>query len=462
MTIDDIAGLIEKRTGLLIRYNFKNILFEIINGRISMLGIDFDRYYEILDENVNDEFSNVVDQLTIKDTYFFRNQDIYENLRIHIIPELLNKYEKIKIWDLGCSTGEEAYSLAMLIDYFYPEFKSQFEISACDISVNAIDDAKVGIYDKFSFKKDSCITNYQSLYFFQRGNLFHIKGYIKKMVTFKNCNLMDIKKSKLNDFYNIIICKNVLTYMTEEASNMVVSNIHRLLKNDGIFFTGYTDTLYIEKNLFEKIYSEEGYYFKKQLKTDSDIEQIYEKILPGKNKGESGNYIGMDDIIHNYRKKEYSTVLSMIRYSYKDAPEKDRKIMNLLFAFIMFNIGKYGYALETLKNNLDKYSDNEYIWIMYTYGHFNLLLGDIEKAGEIFDRVLKERKRFIPALVDRANILFNMGEYEKSKELFLKITDVMDNYKENRLFIELMPELSKKLIGEIVKEKLSFLQQLIG
>jgi len=166
--------------------------------------------------------------------------------------------------------------------------------------------------------------------------------------------------------------------------------------------------------------------------------------------------------MHNYRKKEYSTVLSMIRYSYKDAPEKERKIMNMLFAFIMFNIGKYEYALETIKNNLGNYNDNEYIWIMYIYGHFNLLLGNDKKAKEIFDVVIKERKRFVPALLDMANIYFDEENYIKSKEIFLEISDLLGDYKENKLFTELMPELSLKLISEVVKSRLFFLQKLVG
>jgi len=229
MNIDDIAKLVEERTGLLIRYNFKNILFEIINGRISMLGLNLDDYYEIMEQNIHDEFNNVVDQLTIKDTYFFRNIDIYENLRIHIIPQMLNKYEKVRIWDLGCATGEEPYSIAMLIDYFYPEFKNRFDIYACDISINAINDAKLGVYDRFSFKTETPITNYQSLYFFKRKNLYSIKGYIKKMVNFEQFNLMDIEKSKLTNYYNVILCKNVFIYMKKEASNMVLENIKVLM-----------------------------------------------------------------------------------------------------------------------------------------------------------------------------------------------------------------------------------------
>jgi len=461
MNIDDIAKLIEERTGLLVRYNFKNILFEIINGRISMLGLNLDDYYEIIEQNIHDEFNNVVDQLTIKDTYFFRNIDIYENLRIHIIPQMLNKYEKVRIWDLGCATGEEPYSIAMLIDYFYPEFKNRFDIYACDISINAINDAKLGVYDRFSFKTETPITNYQSLYFFKRKNLYSIKGYIKKMVNFEQFNLMDIEKSKLTNYYNVILCKNVFIYMKKEASNMVLENINRLLKNDGILFIGAGEALYGEKHIFDKIYSEDGFYYVKRNKTGKDVEEIYEKIMPGKG-GERGNYIGIDDIMHNYRKKEYSTVLSMIRYSYKDAPEKERKIMNMLFAFIMFNIGKYEYALETIKNNLGNYNDNEYIWIMYIYGHFNLLLGNDKKAKEIFDVVIKERKRFVPALLDMANIYFDEENYIKSKEIFLEISDLLGDYKENKLFTELMPELSLKLISEVVKSRLFFLQQLVG
>jgi len=89
-------------------------------------------------------------------------------------------------------------------------------------------------------------------------------------------------------------------------------------------------------------------------------------------------------------------------------------------------------------------------------------LGNDKKAKEIFDVVIKERKRFVPALLDMANIYFDEENYIKSKEIFLEVSDLLGDYKENKLFTELMPELSLKLISEVVKSRLFFLQQLVG
>ncbi len=465
MVLDDIVDFLEKRTGIVLEYNFKNILFEIVNERLTMLETDIDGYYNILKNNINEEFDNVVDQLTIKDTYFFKDCDLYENLRIHILPRLLNRYDNLRIWSIGCSSGEEPYSIAMIIDMFYPEYKDRITIRASDISHNIVKDALAGIYNKFSFREESPIKNYKSLYFLYKDNLYHLKSYIKKMVTFDTFNIIDLKKYTEEDFH-IIICKNVLMYMDAKHVNDTIKIICNMLVDEGYFISGLADPVCRMGKSFKTIFSENGFlHIKQNLIEENEIENIYGKIISkSKIKLDEKHKlsININDIVYNYEKEEYGTVLNMIKNTYKVSDEKNRKLMILVLVLSMFEIGKGDISFEILKNNMNNFSDNQYIWLMFIYGYLKNESNEKNFAIQIFNNLLNERKNFIPALYELANIYYDMGDYSRSKELFISIIDSIKNYKENKLFIRMIPGIKKNIIDYVVRSRSNYLQQLIG
>jgi len=465
VTLDDIVNFLEKRTGIVLEYNFKNILFEIVNERLTMLKTDIDGYYNILKNNINEEFDNVVDQLTIKDTYFFKDCDIYENLRIHILPKLLNRYDNLRIWSMGCSSGEEPYSIAMIIDAFYPEYKDRITIRASDVSHTVIKDALEGIYSKFSFRDESPIKNYKSLYFLYKDNLYHLKSYIKKMVTFDTFNIIDLNKKNEEDFH-IIICKNVLMFMDTEHVNDTIKKICNMLVDEGYFISGLADPVCRMGKSFKTVFSENGFlHIKQNLIEENEIENIYSKIISkSKIKLDEKHKlsININDIVYNYEKEEYGIVLNMIKNTYKVSTDENRKLMILVLVLSMFKIGKGDVSFEILKNNINNFSDKKYIWLMFIYGYLKNENNEREYSIQIFNNLLNERKHFIPALYELANIYYDMGDFRRSKELFISIIDNIKNYKENKLFIRMIPGIKKDIIDYVVRNRSNYLQQLIG
>ncbi|WP_286680642.1 protein-glutamate O-methyltransferase CheR [Tepidanaerobacter sp. EBM-49] len=179
------------------------------------------------------EFLNYI---TINVSEFFRNPAQWEILEKEIIPELISGKSTLKIWSSACSTGEEPYSLAMMLDKM--NLLNRAVIIASDIDKEAIEDAKEGIYTP----KQVANVPKQMLdtYFTKEGNNYVIKDKIKKSVDFKIINLLnDPFPSKCD----LILCRNVMIYFTEEAKEKLYKKFYDALSDDGIFFVGSTEQI---------------------------------------------------------------------------------------------------------------------------------------------------------------------------------------------------------------------------
>ena len=180
--------------------------------------------------------------LTISETYFWREEPIFEALTQHILPALTaskaSGERKIKIWSAGCSTGEEAYSLAIAVHKAVPNLGDwQILIMGTDMNPKALEKANNGIYGKWSFR--NCPKWLISNYFRPKGNeSYEIVPFIKDMVKFSNLNLTeDNFPSVYNNTNNIdiLFCRNVLMYFTEDWVNKIASNFFRSLNPNGWF-----------------------------------------------------------------------------------------------------------------------------------------------------------------------------------------------------------------------------------
>ena len=160
---------------------------------------------------------------------FFRNQPQLDALVTNIIPEILeNKpggLKKLRIWSAASSSGEEAYSIAMILNELilpkYPHLK--VEIIGTDINYAVINTANIGIFKEYSIRNTPPI--YLKKYFEKVNNTYVIDPKIKKMVRFKVSNLYDDNELKMMGKSDIIFCANVLIYFDQESKTKVVSNL---------------------------------------------------------------------------------------------------------------------------------------------------------------------------------------------------------------------------------------------
>lgn len=195
----------------------------------------YDEYYNALnrDKQLFDEFINY---LTINVSEFFRNPAQWVVLEKEIIPELLKTKKKLKIWSAACSTGEEPYSMAMTLTRFFP--LSTIEVLATDIDKEAINKAKLGLYSQKSIA--NVPKDFKEKYFSIVGNSYKIDDDIKRCIKFKHHNL-------LNDAYpdscDLIICRNVMIYFTEEAKEIMYRKFNKALSPQGVLFVGSTEQI---------------------------------------------------------------------------------------------------------------------------------------------------------------------------------------------------------------------------
>jgi len=214
---------------------------------------DYDSYYKSLltDKKLYNEFINY---LTINVSEFFRNPSQWEILEKEIIPQLLSIKKNIKVWSAACSTGEEPYSLVMLLSKFMS--LNEINILATDIDEDAINKAKIGIYSEKSLA--NVPSEFIRKYFIKTSNSYKISEEIKKCVEYKKHNLlMDSYPSGCD----LICCRNVLIYFTEEAKNDIYFKFSKALSPHGVLFVGSTEqiisahkyNLFPLRNFFYKI-----------------------------------------------------------------------------------------------------------------------------------------------------------------------------------------------------------------
>lgn len=209
-----------------------------IDSLITKHGItSYKSYIDILksEKIFYDEFINYI---TINVSEFYRNPEQWRVLEEDILPYLFECYgKKLKIWSAACSTGDEPYSLVMLLSKHLP--LSNIKILATDIDRLVIEKAKIGIYNQKSLKE--LPSEHVNKFFTQvNDKSFQISDDVKACVEFKQHDLLRDPYPEDCDF---IVCRNVLIYFTDEAKNRIYCNFKSSLKKDGILFVGSTEQM---------------------------------------------------------------------------------------------------------------------------------------------------------------------------------------------------------------------------
>lgn len=186
------------------------------------------------DKTVFDDFVNY---LTINVSEFYRNPEQWRLMDQEIIPELIQKFGKnLRIWSAACSTGDEPYSLVMAFSKHIP--LNQIKIIATDIDKQVIEKAKTGLYNEKSIV--SVPDDLKKKYFTKIGPSYQISEEIKSRVEFKQHNLL---KDAYPEKCDLIVCRNVLIYFTEEAKDEVFRKFNASLKSEGVLFIGSTEQI---------------------------------------------------------------------------------------------------------------------------------------------------------------------------------------------------------------------------
>ncbi|MFF6015510.1 CheR family methyltransferase [Lysinibacillus fusiformis] len=188
-------------------------------------------------EQDRDLMNEFLDRMTINVSEFYRNGKRWDVLQKKILPKLLQTNKRLKIWSAACSTGEEPYSLVMVLSQLVP--LSQIQIIATDLDENVIQKAKLGVYPERSLAEVP--NDIKAKYFEQEGSYYRMKDEIKRCVTFKKQNLLN---DTYDSNYDLIVCRNVMIYFTEEAKDQIYNDFSKALRKDGILFVGSTEQIF--------------------------------------------------------------------------------------------------------------------------------------------------------------------------------------------------------------------------
>ena len=229
-----------------------------IDTLISKSNITRYKDYVALIKSNSEKYEEFVNYLTINLSEFYRNPDQWKLLEESVLPGLFQKYGKsLKIWSAACSTGDEPYSLVMLLTKFMP--LNQIEIIATDLDKQVMEKAKAGLYSVKSLKglPDEFVKKY-----FEKitDTTYAISEDIKKRVKFQQHNLL---KDPYPDKCDLIVCRNVMIYFTEEAKLEIYAKFNKALKDQGILFVGSTEQIVQPKELgFSSMHS---FFYKKEI-----------------------------------------------------------------------------------------------------------------------------------------------------------------------------------------------------
>jgi chemotaxis protein methyltransferase CheR len=272
-----IRDLIYDHCGLYFDSDSKYLLEKRLCGRLVVHQLPgFREYYHFLkySRGREQELSDIMDILTTNETYFFREEFQLKAFSNEILPELRYEKEKrgdrtLRIWSAGCSTGEEPYTIAMLIIESGCFRGWKVEVVGTDISHRVLQRARKGVYGTSSFRttEEGRIRRF----FQEQDGLYRISDEVRGFVTISHLNLLDENRMILLGKMDLIFCRNVIIYFDQVAKKRVVESFYRSLREGGYLLLGHAESLLNTTTAFAL----------KHLKSDMVYQKPFSKVGMG-------------------------------------------------------------------------------------------------------------------------------------------------------------------------------------
>jgi chemotaxis protein methyltransferase CheR len=246
-----------------------------LRERIGVLNLTtFAEYYQYLRFHplAAAEWEEAIELLTTNETYFFREDYQLRSFKAELVPMLVNAAKtrrRLNIWSAGCSTGEEVYTIAMLL-LESPAFSQvggsgawDVRIYGSDISKRCVAAARKGVYGNAAFR--AMPEDLKSRYFSERSDGFHVTERLRTMCHFGQMNLLDEEKARLLGRADAVFCRNVLIYFDTYARRRVIDMFHERLYAGGVLLLGHSESLLNVSTAFELLHLKEDLVYKKPL-----------------------------------------------------------------------------------------------------------------------------------------------------------------------------------------------------
>lgn len=253
------AALLESRTGMRLPTNRKSFLITNLGMRMRALGFSsYQDYYDhiLSGRNGSVEWDQLVHHLTVHETRFFRHQSSLDLIRGQCLPKrkAAGKHTPytLNFWSVGCSTGEEPYSIAMTVDHHMGQIDAEYYLGiiASDISRDALARGRAGIYHQRNVNKMDPL--WRDHYFSQIDtDRFQVNPQLRQRVCFNQVNILDIGDTPISNM-DAIICQNVLIYYDRERRLAIVDNLVKYLAPGGLIILAVGELLHWDNPLMER------------------------------------------------------------------------------------------------------------------------------------------------------------------------------------------------------------------
>ena len=248
---DDVFRLLRdsiyKRTGMWFADSAKYLLQKRLSPRAKELNFDsFQKYFYFLqyDPRADAEFDQIYDLVTTNETYFFREPAQLAAFIEEIIPDILARksIRKVRIWSAGCSSGEEPYTIAMMLQEAGLYTQALFEIFASDINQAVLAKARRGCYRENAFRATDPAVR-EKYFAREPDGSWRISDEVRNRVSFGRLNLYDEPRVSLLGHVDIIFCRNVIIYFDDASKRVVVGSFYNRLVDGGYLLLGHSESL---------------------------------------------------------------------------------------------------------------------------------------------------------------------------------------------------------------------------
>lgn len=246
-----LRAYIYEKTGIYFQDNKLYLLESRVGQRLRALGMrDFSAYFNyVRNGGTFRELPLLINAVTINETYFFRNTSQFEVLEADILPALIEQRRhegtrRIRLWSAACSTGDEPYSLAIMVrERLLPRYRDvSFEIIGTDINTDVLDVARRGVYGPYAVR--NVPPSQLARYFDIDEERYTLRPDVRDMVTFRQVNLVDRAAMMRMRDVDVVLCANVLIYFDQPARQQAVASFYGSLNAGGYLLVGFSETLY--------------------------------------------------------------------------------------------------------------------------------------------------------------------------------------------------------------------------
>ena len=262
-----LRDMINQKSGIYFSDDSRFLLESRLSERVTRLGLSsFDEYYHLLKyyAEAKEEMDVVIDILTTNETYFYREEYQLRSFTNDILPELherLARRRRLAIWSAGCSSGEEVYTIAMLIIESKMFKEWDVRIFGNDISASVVQKARAGVYGPASFR--STKPSYIRRFFSETDEGIRVNDEVRSMCHFSKGNILDKEQIVFVGQADVIFCRNVLIYFDKVSKMQAINTFYHRLNPRGYLLLGHTESLINLSTAFELAHLSEDLVYRK-------------------------------------------------------------------------------------------------------------------------------------------------------------------------------------------------------